>query len=101
MHIPAVIAIVAAVVAFASCIAGNICIFMMVEKVNQILPADKQYSQMWWYPGKLFRVCGDYKRLYPQGRLSGYMVAMIAVMGIALITVFAALVAMSPNTTAR
>jgi hypothetical protein len=101
MRIPIIIAVVSAVVAFASCIAGNICIFMMVEKINQILSANKQYSQMWCYPGKLFRVCGDHKRLYPQGQLSGYMVAMIVVMGVALITAFAALVALSPNTTAR
>jgi hypothetical protein len=96
-----VIAVGSALMAFASCIAANLCVYMMVENVNKLLPGDKQYSQMWWYPGKLFRVCGDYKRLYPHGRLSGYMGPMSVVMGVALITVFAALVAMSSNTTAR
>jgi hypothetical protein len=87
--------------AFASCIAANICVFMMVENVNKLLPGEKQYSQMWWYPGKLFRVCGDYRRLHPQGRLSRYMVVLMVVMGISLITAFVLLVAISPNTTAR
>jgi hypothetical protein len=96
-----VIAVGSALMAFSSCVAANICIFMMVEKVNQVLPREKQYEQMWWNTGKLSRVCSDYKRLHPQGRLSRYMVVLIVLMGISLITTLVLLVAISPNTTAR
>jgi hypothetical protein len=101
MRIPIVSAILFGLTAFSAGVAANICAFMMVEKVNQVLPRERQYSQMWWYPGKLFRLYGDYRRLQPHGRLSRCMVAMIVIMGVSLLTAFAAIIAISPNTTAR
>lgn len=94
-----VLAIVFAVMAFASCIAANVCVFAMVEDINKLLPAEKQYSPMWWYPGKLSRLRGDYRRLHPQGSLSRYMIAAIVIMGISFLTALAIIIAISPNTT--
>ena len=93
------LAIVFAVMTFASCIAANVCVFAMVEDVNKLLPGEKQYSPMWWYPGKLFRLRGDYRRLHSQGRLSRYMIAAIVIMGVSFLTAFAIIIAISPNAT--
>jgi hypothetical protein len=101
MRLPIVFAILLALTAFSGCVSANICAFMMVEKVNQLLPREKQYSQLWWYPGKLFRLYGDYRRLLPHGQLSRYMVAMMIITGVSLLTAFAIIVAISPDTTAR
>lgn len=94
-----VLALVLAVIAFASCIAANICVFAMVEDVNKLLPGEKQYSPMWWYAGKLSRLRGDYRRLHPQGNLSRYMIAAIVIMGVSFLTVLAIIIAILPNTT--
>jgi hypothetical protein len=94
-------AILLALTAFSGGLASSICAFMMVEKVNQLLPPERQYSLMWWYPGKLFRLCGDYRQLQPHGRLLRYMVALIVIAGVSLLTAFATLVAIAPNATAR
>jgi hypothetical protein len=101
MHLSIPFAILLALTAFSGGLGSSICAFMMVENVNQLLPPEKQYSLMWWYPAKLFRLCGDYRQLQPHGRLLRYMVALIVISGVSLLTLFATLVAIAPNGTPR
>lgn len=41
----------------------------IVDKVNDVLPKDKQFATLGWYSAKYQRLNREYKRLYPDGRL--------------------------------
>lgn len=41
----------------------------MIDAVNQKLPADDQFNPIGWFLPKLLRLHGQYRRLYPGGRL--------------------------------
>jgi hypothetical protein len=42
----------------------------MVEKVNERLPGERQFSPLWWHLPKLLRLLTEYKRICPAGRLA-------------------------------
>jgi len=50
-------------------IASSFVVFHMVDKVNEGLPEERQFSQIWWYWSKYERLFAEYKRLYPDGGL--------------------------------
>jgi hypothetical protein len=41
----------------------------IVEAINQKLPPDRQFSENFWYPGKLTNVKAHYRNLCPEGDL--------------------------------
>jgi len=51
------------------CLAANHTVSAIVDAINEKLPADDQFSYLGWYPGKVFRVHREYRRLYPDGGL--------------------------------
>jgi len=50
-------------------IASSFVTFEMVDRVNERLPPDPQFSPAWWYWSKKRRLWREYKRLYPEGSL--------------------------------
>ena len=50
-------------------IASNLVSLEMVDKVNERLPKEQQFSPLWWYWPKTLRLWREYKRLYPDGGL--------------------------------
>lgn len=50
-------------------LAGGITHLAIVEAVNLRLPPSKQFEQLGWGPRKSFRLCREYRRLYPEGTL--------------------------------
>jgi hypothetical protein len=43
--------------------------FMMIDSVNERLPADENLDSVGWHPAKYQLLNQEYKRLYPDGRL--------------------------------
>jgi hypothetical protein len=41
----------------------------LVERVNERLPAQKQFSPLWWYASKTQRLHAEYLNGYPEGTL--------------------------------
>ena len=52
---------------FRCAITATLVIFDMVERVNEKLPEERQFSPLWWYPSKYSRLFAEYARLYPSG----------------------------------
>jgi hypothetical protein len=54
-----------------SCIIkSNYIMFDMIGEINRKLPEAGQFSKALRYPGKDSKVQSEYRRLYPEGRLS-------------------------------
>ena len=51
-------------------ITGTVVVFEMVDRVNDRLPEDRQFSHLGWYPSKYKRLLVEYARLYPDGGLA-------------------------------
>jgi hypothetical protein len=43
--------------------------FEMVDKVNMLLPTERQFAPLGWYYSKYKRLNYEYRRLYPDGNL--------------------------------
>lgn len=41
----------------------------MVDEVNPLLPKERRFSPLGWWIGKTLRLHGEYRRLYPDGKL--------------------------------
>lgn len=53
-------------------VCGLVCTFVnfeIVDRVNENLPADKQYSWIGWHAEKTGRLFSDYRKFYPTGGL--------------------------------
>jgi hypothetical protein len=65
--------LVAGIIAFvcgvACAIASSLVCSEMVDRVNDKLPEESQFSHLWWYWSKYQRLYAEYKRLYPDGGL--------------------------------
>jgi hypothetical protein len=64
------------VIGIAAFVSGVLCaigstfaVFQMVDRVNERLPEERQFSHLGWYLSKYGRLFGEYKRLYPEGSL--------------------------------
>jgi hypothetical protein len=64
------------VVGVAALICGSLCgcgaslvHSEMVDRVNACLPKEQQFSPMWWYAQKTWRLFREYRRLFPNGKL--------------------------------
>jgi hypothetical protein len=51
-------------------VASSLLLYAMIGKVNHFLPEDKQISYLFRYPGKVPKIKREYKRLYPNGKLT-------------------------------
>ena len=51
---------------------ANAVLYAIVGEVNRKLTDDQQIGYFVWYPAKTLRVFREYRRLYPDGRLSLY-----------------------------
>jgi hypothetical protein len=65
-----IVGIIAFVCGVLCAINGTILVFEMVDRVNDKLPEEQQFSPLWWYPSKYGRLFAEYKRLYPDGGLA-------------------------------
>ena len=50
-------------------IASGLINFAIIGAVNQRLPPAQRFSFLWWHPAKAMRLIGEYRRLFPGGRL--------------------------------
>jgi hypothetical protein len=50
-------------------IASSFVVLEMVDRVNEKLPGESQFSHLWWYWSKHQRLFAEYKRLHPDGGL--------------------------------
>jgi hypothetical protein len=64
-----IVGIIAFVCGVACAIASSFVVFEMVDRVNDKLSEEQQFSHIWWYWSKYQRLFAEYKRLYPNGRL--------------------------------
>jgi hypothetical protein len=64
-----VVGIIAFVCVVACAIASSLVCSEMVNRVNDKLPEESQFSRLWWYWSKYQRLYAEYKRLYPDGGL--------------------------------
>lgn len=64
-----IIGIAAFICCVACAITSSFVVFQMVDKVNDKLPEERQFSVIWWYWSKYKRLFAEYKRLYPDGSL--------------------------------
>jgi hypothetical protein len=66
----ATVGIVAFICGVVCAITGNVVVFKMVDRVNERLPEERQFSPLWWHLPKLLRLLTEYKRIYPDGDLA-------------------------------
>lgn len=50
----------------------------MVDKVNAQLSSERRFSLLFWYAPKTLRLWGEYRRLFPSGKLLRAYWAMVA-----------------------
>jgi hypothetical protein len=68
-------------------IKANYIMFDMIGEINRNLPEADQFSKALRYPGKNSKVQSEYRRLYPEGRLSSqYRVVLYS--GVVLLFLF-------------
>jgi hypothetical protein len=68
-------------------IKANYIMFDMIGEINRKLPEADQIPKAWRYPGKDSRVQSEYRRLYPEDRLSSQYRAVLY-SGVALLFLF-------------
>jgi hypothetical protein len=51
---------------------SNFVLFAIIGEVNRKLPDEQQISYLGWHLAKYMRTIGEYRRLYPGGRLVQY-----------------------------
>jgi hypothetical protein len=83
-----VIAITAFICGVACAIASSFVVSQMVDKVNDKLPEERQFSHTWWYWSKYQRLFADYKKVYPNGPL----LRTLRIMGVLVFVCFLATV---------
>ena len=59
--------------------------YVMIGKVNRKLPDNEQIGYIGFYPAKVFRITGEYRRLYPQSHLNVVRIVLNIAGGILII----------------
>jgi hypothetical protein len=59
--------------------------FLIMEKVNEMLPKDEQLGALGWYFSKTLRLHREYRRLYPEGHLVSMVRLLMALMIVCLL----------------
>ena len=81
MNLRLVVGVVAIVGVSVCGMVGTFVNFEIVDRVNENLPADQQYSWIGWHAEKTGRLFSDYRKFYPNGGLIRrlYLVSAIGV----------------------
>ncbi len=88
MNALTVVAILSFGIGLSSAFMGNLFIFMMIGEVNRKRDDENQTPYFGWRPGKRSGIFGEYRRLYPEGRLLIYVFVASAVMVIGVGSAF-------------
>jgi hypothetical protein len=83
-----VVGIIGFVCGVACGIASSLVCSEMVDRVNDKMPEESQFSHLWWYWSKYERLYAEYKRLYPDGGLLR-IIQVLQVLGFASFVVLA------------
>jgi hypothetical protein len=51
-------------------VVSGILFYMMIGEVNRKLPEDQQIGYFGFYPAKVFRITGEFRRLYPHSHIN-------------------------------
>ena len=79
MKVWLVIGIIAFGVAMTGVISANIFMTLMIGEINRKREDGKQISYIGFTPGKTLEIFGEYRRLYPNGKLHIYSRGMFAI----------------------
>jgi len=82
-----VIGIIAFCLALSGVISANMLVIMMIGEINRKREDGKLISYFGFTPPKTMRIFAEYRRLYPDGKLHIYALAVFALAMIALIIV--------------
>jgi hypothetical protein len=82
-----VIGIIAFCAAISGVILANMFVLMMIGEINRKKEDGKLISYFGFTPPKTLQIFGEYRRLYPNGKLHIYALAMFALGMIALFVV--------------
>ena len=82
-----VIGIIAFCLALSGVISANMFVIMMIGEINRKREDGKLISYFGFTPPKTMRIFAEYRRLYPDGKLHIYALAVFALAMIALIIV--------------
>jgi hypothetical protein len=74
------IGIIALVSVSACGLISTLANFLIMEKVNEKLPKEKQIGALGWYFSKNLRLHREYRRLYPDGHLVSMVRLLMALM---------------------
>jgi hypothetical protein len=85
MATPSIVGTIALLCGMACGMVATFTIFEMVSQVNDKLPKGEQFFPLGWYLSKYRRHHGEYKRLFPDGRLLFRVRMLIALMFICLL----------------
>jgi len=80
-----ILAIAALSIAATCMISAGFALYAMIGEVNRKLPDNNQIGYLWFYWSKIKRILGEYKRLYPGGRLSALYKTLTAVASVLLL----------------
>lgn len=69
MTVHGIVGIAAFVCGVVCAVTGSVVVFEIVDRVNEKLPEERQFSHLWWYWSKYQRLFSEYRRLYPDGGL--------------------------------
>jgi hypothetical protein len=84
MNLWLVIGIIAFCVAMTGVISANMFVLMMIGEINRKKEDGKPISYVGFTPPKTLQIFGEYRRLYPNGKLQVYSLGMFAIGMIAL-----------------
>jgi hypothetical protein len=76
------------VVSVSLLLCSGFLMFAMIGEVNRKLPDQEQISYLGGHPGKYMTIIREYRRLYPEGRLTMYLWTSV-LLGFALLAVSA------------
>ena len=97
MNLWLVIGIIAFCAALSGVFLANMFVIMMIGEINRKREDGKLISYFGFTPPKTMRIFAEYRRLYPNGKLHIYALAVFALAMIALIIVGVLYMTFSPG----
>jgi len=91
MNFLTVLAIASVCLGSSAAIIGTLLVFMMVGEINRKRGQGSQVPYITATPWKQIDIIPEYRRLYPEGHLHLWLFALVALMVIAMLGLFASL----------